>query len=73
MVVVRAVRREMARRWEDDDNVELGGLAMVVRVRGGEGERGGARVRQRASSGDSLTTHGCGHSEEHMARGGGAS
>jgi hypothetical protein len=57
MVVVHAVRCEMARRWEDDDGVELSGLAMAVRVRGGDGERGGARVRQRASSGDSPTTH----------------
>jgi hypothetical protein len=38
MVVVHAVRHEMAWRWEDDDGGELGCLAMVVRVCGDEGE-----------------------------------
>lgn len=44
MVVVRAARCEMAQRWEDDDGGELDFLVMVVRIRGGEGEHGGARV-----------------------------
>jgi hypothetical protein len=42
MVLVLAVRREMARRWEDDDGGELDSLAMAVRVAPaatGEGKR----------------------------------
>jgi hypothetical protein len=44
MVVVRAVRREMAWRWEYDDGSDLGYLAMAVRVCSSMGEPGGARV-----------------------------
>jgi hypothetical protein len=42
MVLVRAVRREMAQRWEDDDGGELDSLAMAMRVApaaAGEDER----------------------------------